>query len=109
MNEKPLVWLHEEVRSPPLTSKARIEAGFLLRLLQRGEILGLPRSRPLPSIRPDCHELRIDDVSGAWRIVYKVAPEAIVILEVFKKISRSTPRRVIETCQRRLRQYEGIL
>ena len=109
MNEKPLVWLHGQVRSPPFTSKARIEAGFLLRLLQRGEILGLPRSGPMPSIGPGCHELRIDEISGAWRIVYKVAPEAIVILEVFKKTSRSTPRRVVETCHRRLRQYEGIL
>jgi DNA-binding XRE family transcriptional regulator len=36
-----------------------------------------------------------------------VAPEAIVILEVFNKTTRSTPRRVVETCQRRLRRYEG--
>jgi phage-related protein len=39
----------------------------------------------MPSIGPGCHELRIDDISGAWRIIYKVAPDAIVILEVFKK------------------------
>jgi hypothetical protein len=39
----------------------------------------------MPSIGSGCHELRIDDVSGAWRIVYKIAPEAIVILEFFTR------------------------
>jgi len=34
--EKPLVWLHGEVKTPPFSKKARLEAGFLLRRLQRG-------------------------------------------------------------------------
>jgi hypothetical protein len=42
---KPLVWLHGEVKTPPFSQEARIEAGFLLRQLQEGEILGLPHSR----------------------------------------------------------------
>jgi len=37
--EKPLVWLHGEVKTPPFSREARIEAGFLLRRLQDGEIL----------------------------------------------------------------------
>ena len=40
--------------------------------------------------------------------MYTSAPDAIVVLEVFNKTTRSTPRRVVETCQRRLRRYEGI-
>jgi hypothetical protein len=40
--DKPLVWLHGEIRTPPLSAAARVEAGVLLRRLQRGEILGLP-------------------------------------------------------------------
>jgi hypothetical protein len=28
---KPLVWLHGEVKTPPFSKSARIEAGFLLR------------------------------------------------------------------------------
>jgi phage-related protein len=106
--DKPLVWLHGEVKSPPFTSEARLEAGYLLRLLQRGESVGLPRSRPMSSIGPACHELRINDASGAWRIVYKVAKDAIVILEVFSKKTQSTPREVEEACRRRLRQYDAI-
>jgi len=106
--DKPLVWLHGQVKSPPFTPEARLEAGYLLRLLQQGESLGLPRSRPMPSIGPGCHELRINDVSGTWRIIYKVAVDAIVILEVFSKKTQATPREIEEVCRRRLRQYEAI-
>lgn len=40
---KPLVWLHGEVKTPPFTQEARIEAGVLLRQLQEGELLGCHR------------------------------------------------------------------
>jgi len=40
--DRPVVWLRGEVKSPPFSKEARIEAGFLLRRLQRGEVLGLP-------------------------------------------------------------------
>lgn len=59
--DKPLVWFHGEVKTPPFSQAARIEAGFLLRQLQAGKNLELPRSRPMPSIGPRCHELRIND------------------------------------------------
>jgi len=29
--EKPIVWLHGEVKTPPFSQTARLEAGFLLR------------------------------------------------------------------------------
>ena len=90
--DKPLVWLHGEVKSPPFTPEARQEAGYLLRMLQQGESLGLPKSRPMRSVGSGCHELRINDASGIWRIIYKVAVDAIVILEVFSKKTQTTPR-----------------
>jgi hypothetical protein len=31
--EKPLVWLHGEVKTPPFSKTARLEAGYLLRAL----------------------------------------------------------------------------
>jgi len=104
--DKPLVWLHGEVKTPPFSQAARIEAGFLLRRLQEGENLGLPHSRPMPSIGPRCHELRINDQSVTWRIVYRVDPDAIVILEVFKKSTNKTPVPVVDVCKRRLRMYD---
>mgnify|MGYP001493774762 CR=1 FL=1 len=106
--EKPLVWLHGEIKTPPFTASARLEAGFLLRKLQKGELLGLPHSRPMPSIGLRCHELRINDSQGTWRIIYRIDEDAIVILEVFQKKTNQTPKKVIETCQRRIKLYDAI-
>jgi len=103
---KPVVWLHGEVKTPPFSQAARVEAGLLLRKLQEGETLSLPHSRPMPSIGPRCHELRINDRNATWRIIYRVDPDAIVILEVFKKTTAKTPVPVIDTCKRRLRMYD---
>ena len=102
---KPLVWLHGEVKTPPFTAEARVEAGFLLRPLQQGEVLGLPQSRPMPTVGGQCHELRISDRTQTWRIMYFVAPDAVVILEVFSKKSETTPKTVIERCRQRLAAY----
>ncbi len=104
--EKPLVWLHGEVKTPPFSSTARIEAGYLLRQLQMGERLSLPQSRPMPSIGVRCHELRINDVGKTWRVVYRVDEDAVIILDVFEKKTQKTPKAVIDSCKRRIRLYE---
>lgn len=105
---KPLVWLRGEIKSPPFTQAARIEAGILLRRLQRGELLSLPHSRPMPSIGRRCHELRITDESAIWRIIYRIDPDAIVIGEVFKKKTQATPQEVIDSCKSRFDRYDSI-
>jgi phage-related protein len=105
-SRKPLVWLAGEIKTPPFTAAARLEAGILLRRLQRGEALGMPHSRPMPTVGRRCHELRIADERASWRIMYRTDPDAIVILEVFRKTTTVTPKRVIEQCQRRLRLYD---
>ncbi|OLE53149.1 MAG: transposase, partial [Acidobacteria bacterium 13_1_20CM_3_53_8] len=78
-----------------------------LRRLQRGENLGLPQSRPMHGISVHCHELRVRDKNRNWRIIYRIDDDAIVIIEVFNKTTRTTPVEVIENCQRRLRLYDG--
>ena len=88
------------------SASGRIEAGFLLRLLQRGERLRMPESRPMPSVGRRCHELRIDDGTVTWRIVYRLDPDAVVIADVFAKKTDKTPLRVVRTCKRRLREYD---
>lgn len=103
--DKPLVWLHGEVKTPPFSETGRLEAGFLLRRLQRGEVLGLPHSRPMPSIGIQCHELRINDGNHAWRIMYYVAGDAVVVLEVFSKKTAATPQHTLDTCRKRLAEY----
>ncbi len=106
--EKPLVWLHGQIKTPPFSEEARIEAGYLLGRLQQGENLSLPQSRPMPSIGRRCHELRVPAKDQAWRIVYRIDPDAIVILEVFGKTTRQTPQSVIDTCKRRLKYYDSL-
>jgi phage-related protein len=105
---KPIVWLHGEVRSPPFSHEARIEAGFLLRRLQNGEILSLPASRPLPGVGTKCHELRITDRDVIWRIVYYLASDAVVILEVFSKKTQTLPKPIADAAKRRLRDYQRL-
>ena len=106
--QKPLVWLHGEVKTPPFSTEARVEAGVLLRRLQYGENIHLPHSRPMPSIGKACHELRIQDELKTWRIVYHIDTDAIVILEVFPKTTQQTPKTVINICKSRLRRYQSI-
>ena len=107
--DKPLVWLQGEVRTPPLSDAGRIEAGFLLRRLQRGDTLGLPASRPMPGIGAGCHELRIADGAANWRVVYYIASDAIVVLDVFAKKTPTTPKVVIDECRRRLATYRKVI
>jgi len=105
--QKPIVWLHGEVKSPPFSTEARIEAGFLLRQLQQGVRLAKPHSKPMPSICPKCHELVIVDRSKSWRIIYRLDDDAVIILEVFEKKTQKTPKQVIDVCKRRLIQYDS--
>lgn len=105
--DKPLIWLHGEVKSPPFSSAARIEAGYLFRLLQRGEKLILPHSRPMPVIGVRCHELRINDEDSTWRIIYRIDTDAIIIFEVFSKKTKQTPKKVIDICKKRIKDYDN--
>jgi phage-related protein len=105
---KPLVWLKGEIKTPPFSKDARIEAGCLLRDLQEGILLGLPHSRPMPSIGKGCHELRITDKNFIWRIIYRIDPDAILIADVFKKKTQQTPKQVLADSKRRLKRYDQL-
>src|ERR1043166_5630852 len=108
MLPRPLVWLHGDVKTPSFSRDARVETGFLLRRSQNGESLGMPISRPLPSVGPNCHELRVVDRDVTWRIVYHLAPDAVVILEVFSKKTRTLPTQLTAAARRRLREYQRL-
>ena len=103
--DKPLVWMKGEVKTPPFGEQARLVAGLCLRRLQQGQVLSLPHSRPMPAIGRKCHELRISDRNQTWRIVYHVAQDAIVILDVFCKKTQTTPVQILEICSKRLNAY----
>ena len=61
----------------------------------------------MPSLGPRCHELRIGDRGRAWRIVYRIDEDGIVIVAVFEKKTRRTPNVVLATCRARLRRYDN--
>ncbi|MBX2974820.1 MAG: type II toxin-antitoxin system RelE/ParE family toxin [Ignavibacteriaceae bacterium] len=60
----------------------------------------------MPSIGPRCHELRINDKSSTWRIIYRIDEDAIIILEVFNKKTEQTPKHVIAICKKSLKDYD---
>ena len=104
--DKTLVWLHGEIKTPPFSQTARLKTGFLLRRLQQGDRLAMPNSRAMPSIGPRCHELRIADENASWRIIYRVDPDEIVIIEIFKKKTQETPQYAISVSRERLGRYD---
>lgn len=103
---KPIAWLHGEVKTPPFSAEARVEAGYLLRKLQQGDNIAMPHSRPMPSIGSRCHELRVNDENAKWRLVYRIDEDAIVLLEVFSKKTGKTPKRIIDLCKKRMKEYD---
>ena len=70
---------------------------------------GFDRNAGIPAHaehRGRCHELRINDASGNWRLVYRIDSDAIVIVEVFSKKTQATPKAVVDVCRRRLKEYD---
>ena len=105
--EKPLLWLEGEIKTPPFSREARIEAGVLLGRLQRGDVPEFPHARPMPIIGARCLELRVKDQNVEWRVMVHLAPDAVVVLEVFAKKSARTPHTVISASRRRLAAYRA--
>jgi phage-related protein len=104
--DKPLVWLAGEVKTPPFPLAARVEAGFLLRRLQQGDLVRMPHARPMPAVGRRCLELQIQDQKKTWRIMVRVDADAVVIAEVFEKTTRATPAKVLAVCKQRLKRYD---
>lgn len=105
--QKDLVILGGAIKTPPLSLRARREIGFLIRKLQFGLSLEMPRSRSLPLIGSRCHELRVNDGGKAWRVIYRIDTEAIVVLAVFSKKTRKTPKTTIVEAKRLLEMYDA--
>ena len=100
-------WLHGEIKTPPFSLDARLEAGGLLGALQQGQTLSLPVSRPMPRIGTRCHELKIKDGKKEWRIVYRTDSDSVLVLDIFLKKTKTTPQVVVERCKARLRRYDS--
>lgn len=106
---KPLAWLKCEIQSPPFSAEARIEAGEYLHVVQEGEKLEMPHSRPMPSVGSRCHEIRITDDDKKWRIIYRIDDDFIIIANIFMKKTQQTPKAEIELSKQRLKAYDKLL
>ena len=75
--------------------------------LERGHVLSMPLSRPMPSIGSGVHELRFRGRDGIYRVVYWIAREGdLWMLHAFKKKSQRTPQGAVETARARLRRID---
>jgi phage-related protein len=63
----------------------------------------------MPVIGRRCHELRILDADRAWRIIYRVDADAVVIADVFSKKTATTPTTIIHVSRTRLRHYDDAV
>jgi len=59
----------------------------------------------MPAIGTSCHELRVVDEKVNWRILYALRSDAVVILEVFEKKKRATPKQILDVAKRRFKKY----
>jgi phage-related protein len=73
--------------------------------LEEGHMLSMPLSRPMPSIGPGAHELRLRERSGVYRVVYVLLSKGrVVLLHAFKKTTEATSPRDIEIARTRLKE-----
>jgi phage-related protein len=103
---KKIVWNDKAkifVRS--LSTEVKKEIGALLMVLQNGEFLGMPQSKPMKTIHKNAYELRIKDEKGIYRIIYFLAvSDKILIPHAFKKKGQKTPKKEIELSKARLKE-----
>jgi phage-related protein len=62
----------------------------------------------MPDIGRRCIELRVVDSNLNWRIVVRVDADEIVVVDIFPKKTRSTPKELIRACRERLRAFDKI-
>ena len=82
----------------------RNRMGEQLRIVQEG---GDPVDwKPMPSVGKGVREIRVRDVTGAYRVIYfaKLA-DRILVLHAFIKKTQTTPKRDIDLAGKRLKDF----
>lgn len=81
------------------------EIGEALRDLQKGISIGLPLSRPMPSVATGAYELRVRSATTTVRVFYFVKlADTILVFHGFQKKTQKTPARELALGQRRLQE-----
>lgn len=91
----------DEIRAFP--AAARREIGFQIDRLQNG--LEPNDWKPLRTVGPGVREIRVRDMTGAFRAIYLATlPDAVYVLHAFMKKTQATPQRDIDIAALRLKQ-----
>jgi len=88
-----------------LDLETKREIGALLMLIQSGEMLGEPQSKPMKSIHKNAYELRIKDRKGNYRVIYILSLEdEILIPHAFTKKTQKTANKEVNLSIKRLQE-----
>jgi phage-related protein len=69
----------------------------------------MPSAEPLPIVGPRCGALRVRDEQHNWRIMYRVDPTTVLVIDVYDKKTRKIPDEIIDQCKKRLKEYDKRL
>ena len=85
---------------------ARQDAGFQLDKVQRGR--DPDDWKPMRSIGSGVKEIRIRDVTGAFRVIYlATVADAVYVLHCFQKKSEQTSNKDIQLARKRYKELMG--
>jgi phage-related protein len=91
------------IRSFP--AHVRRELGKAVYDLQRGEVLSMPLSRPMPQVAVGVSELRFRDRAGIYRAFYYTrSARGILILHAFVKKTQQTSPQDVNLGRHRLQE-----
>lgn len=90
--------------------QVRREMGYLLYLLQIGEMLRMPKNRPMPQVEPGVYELRVLAEDGTFRVFYYLKHvNGVLVFHAFQKKTQKTELKEIRTGKKRLGELLGVL
>ena len=94
---------HAVIRGFPSTVKWKV--GGQLYLVQSG--LDPDDWKPMTSIGQGVREIRVRDISGAYRVIYVTnIGDQIYVLHAFIKRTQKTPQREIDLARKRLKELK---
>ncbi|MER8395116.1 type II toxin-antitoxin system RelE/ParE family toxin [Mesorhizobium sp. M1340] len=104
---KVIEWLgssRADVRAFP--DDARIEAGWQLELVQRGD--DPDDWKPMQIVGAGVREIRVREASGAFRVIYLATLEdRVLVLHAFQKKTQATSKKDLDLAAQRLKRWKA--
>lgn len=86
-------------------SRKKFRLGRGLFRMQLGEQIGMPNSRPMPTVAPGVSELRVKGEDGIFRVFYYTASSlGVLVFHAFAKKAQRTPPLEMELARKRLKE-----